>query len=363
MKTYILKWNPDISSVTMERYENELIDKEWPEYNWSFWDYKDAQAGDKFYMLRVGEGNTGVVMSGTLISEAYQSEDWSGKGRTVFYCDIAPDFILHPDKCPIITTEQLQQAMPDFQPVEQPAPDFTPADQAIPEMQQPSFQQGPVPFVEQAIPAFPQDAQPVEQMAPEFQEQPTISQESMLPVEQAMPFFQDQPSGQSDYLQQAVRGDDAVMPEFQEPAFAEPIVQPVGQVQPYAPEAAGIEFAPEVQMPADQADFSAQPTSFMPTIGQEEAIPFGQPTQVMEPVSAAQFEQPTQFMEPVPDMSVEQVEAAKKPAYAKRNPLARHDLPVFLRMRIAPRVDHMQKVHAATPCSPSAGPWPARIRL
>ncbi|MBO5539408.1 MAG: hypothetical protein J5980_00485 [Muribaculaceae bacterium] len=115
MKTYILKWNPAISSVTMERYENELIDKEWPEYNWSFWDYKDAQAGDKFYMLRVGEGNTGVVMSGTLISEAYQSKDWSGKGRTVFYCDIAPDFILHPDKCPIISTEQLQQAMPDFQ--------------------------------------------------------------------------------------------------------------------------------------------------------------------------------------------------------------------------------------------------------
>ena len=238
---------------------------------------------------------------------------------------------------PALQEMPFEQAMPNFQPVEQPAPDFTPADQAIPEMQQPSFQQGPVPFVEQAIPAFPQDAQPVEQMAPEFQEQPTISQESMLPVEQAMPFFQDQPSGQSDYLQQAVRGDDAVMPELQEPAFAEPIVQPVGQVQPYAPEAAGIEFAPEVQMPADQADFSAQPTSFMPTIGQEEAIPFGQPTQVMEPVSAAQFEQPTQimepvaaaqfeqptqFMEPVPDMSVEQVEAAKQPAYAEQQPAA-----------------------------------------
>ncbi len=114
MNTIILKWNPAISSVTMERFERELLSSEWPEFNWSVWDHQQAHVGDQFFLLRVGEGNTGIVASGTIISEAYQDEDWSGKGREVFYNDIAPDFILHPDRCPILTTESLAAAMPDF---------------------------------------------------------------------------------------------------------------------------------------------------------------------------------------------------------------------------------------------------------
>ena len=41
--------------------------------------------GDKFYMIRTGEGKNGVVMRGTIIGTPYPDEDWSGKGRKVYY--------------------------------------------------------------------------------------------------------------------------------------------------------------------------------------------------------------------------------------------------------------------------------------
>ena len=62
--------------------------------------------------MRVGEGNTGIVMKGVLSSEPFEAEDWSGKGRQVFYMDMEPDIIINPDKAPIITTAELQRDLP-----------------------------------------------------------------------------------------------------------------------------------------------------------------------------------------------------------------------------------------------------------
>ena len=49
------------------------------------WDHDKARDGDKFFMVKVGPGVNGVVMSGEFTSDPYQGEDWSGKGRQVFY--------------------------------------------------------------------------------------------------------------------------------------------------------------------------------------------------------------------------------------------------------------------------------------
>ena len=115
MNTIILKWDPASSPVTMERFEKELLANDWPQFKWSVWEHEQAHTGDQFFLLRVGEGNTGIVAGGSIISDAYQADDWSGKDRVVFYNDIAPDFILHPDRCPILTTARLTKAMPDFE--------------------------------------------------------------------------------------------------------------------------------------------------------------------------------------------------------------------------------------------------------
>lgn len=83
-------------------------------YNWSVWEHKKAKKGDRFVMVRCGEGKTGIVMTGIFDSDPYQATDWSGKGRKVFYMDLEPNFIANPEKADIITTAELQEAIPTF---------------------------------------------------------------------------------------------------------------------------------------------------------------------------------------------------------------------------------------------------------
>ena len=114
-RTFILEWRPAISSYKMVNFEEEFahFDDAW--FNWSVWEWQDLVPGDEFFMIKCGEGVTGVVMHGFFDSEPYQDEDWSGKGREVYYADLDPDTMIHPDKSPLLTTEALEAAMPDFQ--------------------------------------------------------------------------------------------------------------------------------------------------------------------------------------------------------------------------------------------------------
>ena len=111
-------WNPSISSYTMERFEEDLIEMangwELEDFNWSVWDYENAREGDVFYLVKVGPGSNGVVMSGTFTSDPYQDEDWSGKGRKVFYMDMTVKEMIHPDRCPILSSEKLSAEIQDF---------------------------------------------------------------------------------------------------------------------------------------------------------------------------------------------------------------------------------------------------------
>lgn len=113
-KTFILMWNPAISSVTMDDH-NDSVENMLTEYfNWSVWDYKQAKIGDRFFLVRVGEGNTGIVMSGVFESNPYEAGDWNGKGRQTFYMDMKPNVILNPETTPMVTTEDLKKAIPSF---------------------------------------------------------------------------------------------------------------------------------------------------------------------------------------------------------------------------------------------------------
>lgn len=116
--TVILMWNPSISSYTMERFEYDIMDMAhgWvhTDFNWSVWDYENAKEGDKFFLVKVGEGSNGIVMSGYFKSEPYQAEDWSGRGRRVFYMDMEIVEIIHPDRCHMLTSEELEKEIPDF---------------------------------------------------------------------------------------------------------------------------------------------------------------------------------------------------------------------------------------------------------
>lgn len=113
-KTYVLMWNPAISSVTMNDHNESIPNLMTENFNWSVYEYQEAKKGDRFVMVRCGEGKTGIVMSGIFDSNPYQGRDWSGRGRTVFYMDMEPNFIANPEKADIITTNELKQAIPTF---------------------------------------------------------------------------------------------------------------------------------------------------------------------------------------------------------------------------------------------------------
>lgn len=113
MGTFILFWNPAISSYTLEQMQNDLAN--WTHVkNWSVWRHKDAHKGDRFFMVRCGEGKTGICMSGHFDSEPYRGRDWSGKRRVVYYMDLQVDTIIDSEILPILTTEVLQKQIPSF---------------------------------------------------------------------------------------------------------------------------------------------------------------------------------------------------------------------------------------------------------
>lgn len=126
MNTYLLLWNPAISSYTLDRFEEEFnfengqfdfIEDEdnfpW-DLNWTVKDWEKARQGDRFFMLRVGEKQpNGVVMSGIFSSNPYVDEDWSGKGRVVHYVDLEFDAAIHPDSSKILSSDILEKHFPD----------------------------------------------------------------------------------------------------------------------------------------------------------------------------------------------------------------------------------------------------------
>lgn len=114
MKTYILFWNPAISSYKLEDFQREMADLNNADMNWSVWEYENACAGDRFFMVRCGSGKTGICMSGYFSSDPYKDEDWSGRGRVTYYMDLEPDYMINPDYLPILSTLDLVRDVPGF---------------------------------------------------------------------------------------------------------------------------------------------------------------------------------------------------------------------------------------------------------
>ncbi len=111
MKTFILMWNPAISNYKREDFE-QIVPYEY-RLSWSIWDYKEVERNDLFYMVKVGEGNTGIVLAGRIRGNAQAGEDWSGRGRQVYYADLNIEFASDFDT-PFISTEQLMKEIPGF---------------------------------------------------------------------------------------------------------------------------------------------------------------------------------------------------------------------------------------------------------
>lgn len=119
MSIVILKWNPAFSSYTMARFLNDLekcalANDGNADMNWSIWEADKVHEGDTCFLLKVGYGQTGIVARGKITSEPYSGEDWSWRNRPTKYCDFNFDAMINPDAFPILTSQELERAIPGF---------------------------------------------------------------------------------------------------------------------------------------------------------------------------------------------------------------------------------------------------------
>lgn len=113
-QTFVMRWNPEISSHKVADFEHAMEDfyEDGFYYDWSIFDHEKVHVGDRFFMLKVGNGNTGIVMSGIIVSLPYKEEDWSGKGRDIRYVRMIPDCMIHPEKSKMVTIQMLDETLP-----------------------------------------------------------------------------------------------------------------------------------------------------------------------------------------------------------------------------------------------------------
>lgn len=114
-RVYLLRWNPIISSFTAKNYKDAV--EQFPngfKMDWSIYEWEEAREGDRYYMLRVGGDNDGIVFQGNLLSDPYEGKDWAGTTKKRHYIDINCFNLAEPNGQPIISVDELESAIPDI---------------------------------------------------------------------------------------------------------------------------------------------------------------------------------------------------------------------------------------------------------
>ena len=80
MNTFILRWNPAISSYKMTSHldiVSHVRKMQFPNnFNWSVREWENLKKGDAFILLQVGTDADGIAMIGRFISIPYEEESW-----------------------------------------------------------------------------------------------------------------------------------------------------------------------------------------------------------------------------------------------------------------------------------------------
>ena len=115
MKTYILFWNPAISDYSFKSYCREYLRNVGSVITWELREFENAEPGDRIFWLRCGEGNTGILMAGSIYESAFEDVHWKNPEEKTSYVPFLVEYAIDPEEVPIITTEMLQKEMPEFE--------------------------------------------------------------------------------------------------------------------------------------------------------------------------------------------------------------------------------------------------------
>lgn len=115
-KIIILKLLPDESYC----FNIEMGDKSTQYYaymhgDWDPEDWKDAKSGDEFFLIQYKDNSTGIIMHGTLHSDAKPYGPYPGTKHGVYGTYLISDQHIDEDKYRLLSTETLKAAMPEFQ--------------------------------------------------------------------------------------------------------------------------------------------------------------------------------------------------------------------------------------------------------
>lgn len=115
-RTYLMRWNPSISSFKEKDYEDCVANLEHGMFrmNWSIYEWQEARRGDTFYMLRVGDYKAGIVFNGQFISDPYPGDDWAGSTKRRMYVDLICMYPTDPREKPGISLERLKNEIPGY---------------------------------------------------------------------------------------------------------------------------------------------------------------------------------------------------------------------------------------------------------
>ena len=116
-KSYLMRWNPSISSFTEKDFEEcvENMVHGMFRMNWSIREWEEARRGDLFFMMRVGDDKAGIVFSGQFISDPYPGDDWAGTNKRRMYVDMIVTNSVEPGAAPRVSLEKLQEAIPEYE--------------------------------------------------------------------------------------------------------------------------------------------------------------------------------------------------------------------------------------------------------
>lgn len=109
--TAILTWNPEESGFSVEEHNEQIPRLLTDFFHWHIQTSEKPKWGDRFYLIKVGGGERGIVMSGVFISKAYEIANGQYDAP---YMDMHVNFILNPKEAPMLTTDELSKLIPSF---------------------------------------------------------------------------------------------------------------------------------------------------------------------------------------------------------------------------------------------------------
>lgn len=119
-RVFILRWNPSISSFSLDDFEDEFaqlqgtkpFDNEHP-LDWNVWDWKEVMHRDLFVMMMVGQKHNGIVWGVFFDGYPYQYEDENGNPlKSVFFkTDVM--YMHRIGNTNILSAEKLTKAIPE----------------------------------------------------------------------------------------------------------------------------------------------------------------------------------------------------------------------------------------------------------